>query len=128
MMDGGNLAFPRFVAVGVANTVVGFATVLTASEWLGANAILANAAGLLAGFLLGFQLNRLWTFRGSRPVAMAMPRYLLAFALSYAINLGILTLALGAGLHPWLAQAVALAAYSVVFFCLCRLIVFPAAR
>ncbi len=120
------LAFLRFVAVGIVNTVVGLATVLAASAWFGANAFVANAAGLLAGFIIGYQLNRLWTFRSARAVAMTAPRYLLAFGLSYSFNLVLLAFALRAGMHPILAQGVALVAYSLAFFLLCRLMVFPA--
>ena len=118
--------FLRFVAVGLINTIVGFAIVIAAIEWLGANAFVANGAGLATGFVVGFLLNRAWTFRSDRTIAATAPRYLLAFALAYSINLGLLALALRAGLHPWLAQGVALATYSVAFYCLCRFSVFRA--
>lgn len=121
-------AFVRFVAVGVLNTIVGLATVVAASEWLGANAFFANAAGLMAGFVLGYQLNRLWTFRSARVVSTTAPRYFFAFVLSYLVNLAVLALALRAGLHPILAQGAALAAYSLIFFVLCRVMVFSVAR
>jgi putative flippase GtrA len=126
MRSAGPMAFLRFVAVGAVNTIVGLATVLAAGQWLGANAFLANGAGLTAGFVIGYQLNRLWTFRSSGPVAMTAPRYLLAFVLSYTINFAILVFALRAGLHPVLAQGAALASYSFAFFFLCRIMVFPA--
>jgi len=125
MTPAGRHAFLRFITVGIVNTVVGLVTVLAASEWLGATAFIANGAGLLAGFVLGYQLNRLWTFRSSRAVSITAPRYLLAFALSYSINLAILAFGLSAGLHQVVAQAAALAAYSLAFFFLCRVIVFP---
>lgn len=124
----GRGSFLRFIAVGLVNTAIGLATVLAASGWLAANAFFANGAGLAVGFAVGYQLNRLWTFRSSQAVAMTAPRYLLAFALSYGTNLAVLALGLRAGLHPFLAQAAALAVYSLAFYCLCRVIVFPAAR
>lgn len=126
MTRGGRFAFLRFAAVGIVNTIVGLATVLAASTWLGANAFFANGGGLLAGFIVGYHLNRLWTFRSSRAVTMTAPRYLFAFALAYSINLAILAFALRIGLHPILAQGAALAGYSLAFFLLCRVIVFPA--
>lgn len=126
MTHDGGFAFLRFVAVGIVNTIVGLAMVLATSTLLGANAFIANGVGLLAGFIFGYQLNRLWTFRSSRAVAMTAPRYLLAFALAYSVNLAILTIALRVGLHPILAQGAALAGYSLAFFLLCRVIVFPA--
>lgn len=121
-------AFLRFLTVGVLNTIIGLATVVAVSEWLGANAFVANAVGLLTGFVLGYQLNRLWTFRGSLRVSNTAPRYVLAFALAYSANLAILGLGLRVGLHPILAQGAALAVYSLIFFVLCRVMVFPAAR
>lgn len=120
-------AILKFIAVGLVNTAAGLATVYAASHWLDANAYIANAAGLAVGIVIGYQLNRLWTFRGARPAAQAPLRYLVSFAAAYAINLAILTLALHAGLPVLPAQAAALAAYSVAFYLLCRLIVFPAA-
>jgi putative flippase GtrA len=119
-------AFLKFVAVGVVNTAAGLATVFAADRWLGAKAYVANAAGLAVGIVIGYQLNRLWTFRGSRGGTNAPLRYLVAFAAAYAINLAILRLALDADLPALPAQGAALAAYSLVFFLLCRVIVFPA--
>lgn len=121
------MTFLRFLAVGIINTIVGFAIVVAVIEGFGAHAFVANAAGLATGFVLGFLLNRAWTFRSDRPIAATAPRYVMAFAIAYAINLGILALALRAGVHPWLAQGAALATYSVAFYCLCRFSVFRAA-
>jgi putative flippase GtrA len=120
-------SFLRFVAVGAVNTGIGLATVIAASQVPGVNAYVANGAGLAAGFIVGFQLNRRWTFRSLRSVAMTAPRYLLVFLVSYAINLGVLAVALeSAAIHPIIAQAAALTAYSLVFYFLCRMVVFPA--
>ena len=128
MMTLEHRAFLKFIVVGVVNTAAGLATVIAAGRWLSANAYVANAAGLAVGIVVGYQLNRLWTFRDSRDVANAPLRYLVVFATAYAINLAILALALKSGLPALIAQAAALAAYSLVFFLLCRAIVFPVAE
>jgi putative flippase GtrA len=126
MTPTGRRSFLRFIAVGVLNTGVGVATIAFASLAFKADPYVANALGFAVGVLVGYQFNRRWTFGSSRRVLISAPRYLLAFALSYAINLGVLAALLRwPGLHPMLAQAAAISAYSLAFYLLCRLVVFP---
>jgi len=120
--------FLRFIAVGLLNTAVGLAAVYIAGHVLGANSFAANAIGLATGFAVGYQVNRLWTFSSTESVAMTAPRYLVAFAMAYALNAAILAALLRSGSLPTiLAQAIALSAYSLAFYLLCRRAVFPAA-
>ena len=117
----------RFIAVGLLNTAVGLATVLIAGQVFGVGAFAANAIGLATGFVVGYQVNRLWTFSSTASIAMTAPRYLLAFAIAYALNSAILAGLLRLSLLPTIfAQAVALSAYSLAFYLLCRRAVFPA--
>lgn len=126
-MSGGTLAtFFRFAVVGAVNTGTGLATIAVATLGFGLNAYAANGLGFVAGITVGFLLNRFWTFRSEASVAAAGPRYLLVFLVSYAVNLGILSALLAlAPAYPIAAQAAALAGYSIVFYLLCRRIVFP---
>lgn len=129
MTAGGRQSFLRFVAVGLVNTGVGFATIAIASLVLEAGPYLANALGFAAGILVGYQLNRRWVFASSRSALVTAPRYLLVFAVCYAVNVGVLRWLLGVpALHPLLAQAVAIGSYSTVFYLLCRFAVFADGR
>lgn len=119
----------RFAAVGAINTIVGISAVVIAARLFGLSAYIANAIGFSAGIVAGYLLNRIWTFASTESAARTGPRYVFAFVASYAVNLGILTILLReSGVSPILAQAAALTGYSLVFYFLCRTIVFPASR
>lgn len=125
MSTGGRQSLLRFIAVGALNTGVGVLTIAIANRIFAAGPYLANALGFTAGILVGYELNRRWTFGSSRSVLFTAPRYLLVFAVSYAINLGVLAVLLRVGaLHAMFAQVVAIGSYSVAFFVLCRFVVF----
>jgi putative flippase GtrA len=119
----------KFAATGMANTLVGVATLLVARDVLGMSDYVANAIGYAVGLVVSFLLNRSFTFADRNSMAVTAPRFLLAFAASYAMNLLVLAAGLDLlGLHPNLAQAAAIVTYSVTFFLLCRSFVFRAAR
>lgn len=125
----GRQSFLRFVVVGLLNTGVGVATIALASLVFKAEPYVANALGFAVGILVGYQLNRRWTFGSSRSFLITAPRYLLVFAVSYAINLGVLALLLRIpAVHPMVAQAAAIGSYSIAFYLLCRFAVFPDSR
>jgi putative flippase GtrA len=115
----------RFGATGVLNTVVGLIGVIAARELAGLSEYGANAFGYAVGLSFGFLMNRSWTFADRRKIAVTAPRYVLSFLISYGANLAVLATALGVlGIPANLAQAGALATYSIVFFVLCRWFVF----
>jgi putative flippase GtrA len=121
--------FLRFLVVGLINTGLGLATIAVALKVLGGQPYIANGLGYAVGILLGYEINRRWTFGSSRSAVITAPKYLLVFAVSYAINLLVLMLALRQpDVHPLLAQGAAILAYSVVFYLLCRYVVFPAGK
>jgi putative flippase GtrA len=117
--------FLRFLVVGCANTLVGLAVIYAALGLVGLGEVAANAVGYAVGLGVSFLLNKAWTFRYSGPVLLALPRFLLAFAASYLLNLATLwELIHGWGVNGYLAQAVAVVPYTVSFFLLSKLLVF----
>lgn len=115
----------RFCVVGLVNTVAGLVVIVFAAEAFGAEAYFSNAAGLLAGIVIGYQLNRHWTFASQERASVTAPRYLLAFAGAYMTNIAVLTAGLSwFTIQPLIAHATALLAYSIVFYLLCRRVVF----
>jgi putative flippase GtrA len=115
----------RFVLTGLANTVLGLLTIYACAELLGWSPYLANAMGYAVGLSVGFVLNRGWTFGDRRRTAVTAPRYVAAFGISYGANLAVLAAGLRLlSLPATLAQAAALATYSLIFYLLCRYFVF----
>ena len=115
----------RFLLTGLVNVAVGLTTIIVCAELLGWSPYLANAAGYVVGLTTGFVLNRSWTFGDRRRATVTAPRYVMAFGISYGANLAVLAAGLRLlSLPATLAQAAALATYSLVFYLLCRYFVF----
>ncbi len=117
--------FVKFCAVGVVNTLVGYGVVIFTSYGLGLDPYSANICGYAVGLMVSFTLNRRFTFRSQQAVLPGIAKFLAAFAPSYGLNLLVLHLGLQQlQLPEYLAQAFAMASYSVTFFILCRFFVF----
>ena len=120
--------FLRFGLVGILNTAVGLGTIFALMYGLGLGAVLSNLIGYGIGLCVSFVLNSRWTFGAAVTPGTAL-RFLLAFGLSYLANLGMLLFCMGPpGMHPGLAQLVAMVTYTIVFFVLSRTIVFTSGR
>ena len=115
----------RFGLVGVCNTLFGLSIIFLCKA-LGMNDTLANLTGYALGLALSFQLNRTWTFRFSaNRQPWLLVRFLAAFAVAWAVNLAVLGyLVQRIGLNSYLAQALSIPAYAIVFYGLCSLFVF----
>ena len=91
---------------------------------LGLSPLLSNAGGYALGIVISFTLNQSWTFERkstTRPLA----RYVIAFSISYVLNVIVLMSLIEVGaLSESLSQLVAVIAYSIAFFLLCRTYVF----
>ena len=116
-----------FLLVGLGNTAIGLSVILGLMWIFGLHPVLANVAGYAAGLCFSFFANGRWTF-GQRATGARAVRFMLAFAASYLVNLGMLMgLIEGTGLPPALAQICAMASYTGVFFLLSRSYVFAKA-
>ncbi len=118
-------SFVRFVLVGLTNTVVGYGIILLLHYGFRIEPIMANLGGYLIGAFLSYTLNRRFTFNSGRPHAEALPRFALAAAGSYLLNLVVLKLCLSVFMLPVaLAQALAVSAYTIVFYLISRFLIF----
>jgi putative flippase GtrA len=114
----------RFATVGVVNTAVGM-MVIYASQRLGAGTVVANFCGYTVGLMVSFFLNRRWTFQHDGRRYATHLRFIAAFVVAYAANLGCVLLAEKSGATGMLAQFAGIVPYTVTFYLLCRHIVFP---
>lgn len=99
--------FLRFAAVGVVGTAVHYSVMLALVEFAGATPVLATCAGFLVSLGASYALNRLWTFDKRPPWTRGFVAYLLVCAVGLGINMGVVALAMGAGVHYMAGQVVA---------------------
>jgi putative flippase GtrA len=121
----------RFVLVGIVNTFVGLSVIYLLKWSVALGDVGANAVGYVVGLAVSFVLNRNWTFRHSGKVMPAVARFVMVFAVAYAVNLAtVLTLIKLAGVNAYLAQALGVPPYTILFFLGSRYFAFrdPAAR
>lgn len=107
----------RFAAVGLLNTALGYAIIL-AGLTLGYGDIPSNILGYAAGLVLGFILNRRWTFSDTPHLRRgATLRYAVSFAVAYGANLTIILAALSFGFinNPWV-HLTGICVYSGLFY------------
>lgn len=107
----------RFGAVGLLNTALGY-TVILAGLALGLGDILSNATGYAAGLVMGFFLNRNWTFGGTDEFRRGTAqRYGCVFLIAYGLNLAIVLAARSAGLiESPLVHLAGICVYSIVSY------------
>lgn len=107
----------RFLFVGVANTLFGLLVIYACKWLLHFGDAAANLTGYLCGLMLSFLLNRSWTFRHRGAVLPALGLFLLVFAIAYVANLVcVLALICHYGVNAWLAQALGILPYTIVFY------------
>lgn len=119
----------KFLVVGGANTAITFALyALLVKQGLNYN--LAMTSTYVMGIVLGFSLNRIWTFShndgtghdseidpNSKSARTQFSQYLLVYLLIYVVNFLILNLLVQAfGLHPIVSQLIAVGVSTVCSF------------
>lgn len=115
----------RFGLVGLANTAIGLSAIYAVLHYFSTDPAIANAIGYTIGMVLSFILNRTWTFRDSRTITNALPRYILLAAISYLINLVVvLSGTYHFGVGPYLVQFFGIGVYTLSMFLGCRWFVF----
>ena len=115
----------RFAAVGLINTAIGLAAIYGFMYFLRVGPAAANAMGYAIGFFSSFLLNRAWTFSSNRKITHVLPRYFFIAAISYLLNLGVVTA--GAAflqLNLYIVQLLGVSIYTLCMFLGCRWFVF----
>lgn len=114
----------RFVLVGGFNTACMYA-LFVGLVALGMHHTLALTADYAGGLLLGYALNRGWTFADRDGVPGSRTRYFAVYLAIYAVNAGLLELGVtGLELVPAVAQLPALAIATALSYILQRTWVF----
>lgn len=123
------MALVRFLVIGVANTLVGLAAIYVAMYFMGMGDVAANAFGYAVGIMLGFMLNKSWTFKNGDGLLQSLARYVLVLVVAYSANLAAVLLASkNLQINSYLAQAVGILPYTVIGYLGSRYFAFPERR
>lgn len=115
----------RYSLVGILNTLATLIVIYGLKAGFGVGDYGANAAGYGVGLVISFVLNRAYTFGHDGAVSGAAIRFLVAFAICYAINLGVVAVLVdGLGVNGYLAQPCGMLSFTVSFYILLRMHVF----
>lgn len=114
----------KFGLVGVVNTAIGFGCIV-AMTFLGSTPVVANMLGYAVGLVSSYILNSLYTFNAEKGIGSPRraARFLAVFLFCWMCNV-ILLGVLVPILPVLVAQAGAMALYTVLFFILSRIFVF----
>lgn len=114
----------RFCLVGGAATLVYYFCGLFFVNLLGLPVLVGNALAYLAGFVVSYLGQCLWTFQARGSHLAMLPRFAATQALGLGLNSGIIWLLMRLGLDYALAMWVAIAAVPVAVYFICKLWVF----
>lgn len=115
----------RYLFVGVANTAVGYGVILILQLQLGMHPVVANALGYVVGMIMSYALNRRYTFRSQRGHTMGVPIFVVSAAICYLLNVAVLQFSINVvGLPAAISQALAICAYTFLFYIANRYVVF----
>lgn len=85
--------FIRFLIVGGISTGVNYAVFFVLLDGLGMRYQLASVCGFLSGVLVGFPLNKAWTYRdSSKMTATVIYSYIAVYLASLLINIAAITM------------------------------------
>ena len=118
-----------FLVTGVANSIVGFSTIFLCLA-AGTGGIAANIIGYAVALTCSFVLNRHYVFGVRGTISYAeIGRFLVVFTIAFSVNMAVLLLTQSVlGEASAVAQVMAVAAYTLVFYPLSRFFVFKRER
>jgi len=115
----------RYIFAGVVNTAIGYGVFLALMILFNTTPAYANAIGYGVALIVAFALNKIFVFNQSTTDRSTIPKFIIAFAISFAINqLVLLIIYRGMGVRPEIAQIFAMVSYTVAFYLLNKEFVF----
>lgn len=114
----------RFLLVGAFNTLIGYGVFYILFSCFQLSPYISNAFGYIAALIVAFVLSKHFVFRSTYRKGM-VTKFILAFLMSFALNqLVLLMLIKYSQLTPEIAQILAMASYTLIFYILNKYLVF----
>lgn len=115
----------KYIFAGVANTAIGYGVFLLLVSLFDMNPSYANAIGYVIALVAAFVLNKTFVFNRSTTDRSTIPKFIIAFSISFTFNQLILLAGYRwIGLDAKIAQIFAMISYTLVFYILNKKFVF----
>ena len=114
-----NVQFPKFVFIGIINTIIGLG-IIYLLIYGGFNNYISNIIGYTVGLLISFILNKYYVFKsspGKHRVYNQFIKFIFIFFIAYATNVFVLFISLDY-MTSYLAQLIAMLVYTSISFVL----------
>jgi len=109
----------KFGIVGISNTLITAIVIWGLLKTLHFSDYTSNIIGYIAGLINSFIWNRLWTFKSKTRASITFYKFIITFAISYAVQLGNLYLLLNfTTIDPYLCQLLSIVVYTIINFIL----------
>ncbi|KZN15803.1 MULTISPECIES: GtrA family protein [Pseudomonas] len=119
----------KYIFAGIANTVIGYGVFLILVTLFNMNPAYANAIGYGVALIAAFLFNKTFVFSQSTTDRSTIPKFVLAFAISFTLNQLVLMIVYRwIGVHAEVAQIFAMASYTIAFYLLNKEFVFNKPR
>lgn len=99
--------FLRFATVGALATVVHYSVLLAMTELGCVGPVIATICGFFVGAVVGYVLNRRYTFANKPAFGKGLAKYLLVIGIGAVINAGIVAAFVESGVHYMIGQVIA---------------------
>ena len=116
--------FSRFLAVGVATTIVHYGVLIALVETWDVHPVLGTSAGFVAAVFLSYLLNREYTFDARPTFGPGLLKYYASVSMGLVINAGLMAVFTAWGANYLFAQIVASGVALVWNFIAARFLVF----
>ncbi|WP_417665696.1 GtrA family protein [Pseudidiomarina sp.] len=114
----------RFILVGAFNTLIGYGVFYILFTYFQLTPYISNAFGYIAALIVAFGLSKQFVFRSTYQKGM-VTKFIVAFLISFALNQFVLLLMIEySQLAPEIAQILAMASYTLIFYLLNKYFVF----
>ncbi|MFT8814052.1 GtrA family protein [Acetobacter fabarum] len=88
--------FLRFIIVGGIATIVNYLVFLELLNTIGVQYLVASSCGFLAGVLVGFPLNKMWTYQHASTITWGLlTKYGSVYLFSFIANICVLSILVG---------------------------------
>ena len=117
--------FTKFLTVGLLNTSIGLAVIYSSMYFLNIGPLISNAIGYGFGLIVGYHLNRRWTFSNHLLIKSSFFNYLLVVICSYIANIAMVFSVIRIfNINPYLAQLFGIFVYTILTYIGCQKFVF----